>query len=120
MDDTKYQKSFELILHAGNARFHYLSAIQAAKNQEESKIYDSLSEGDREMNEAHECQTDLIRQEVSGNGVDVNILSVHAQDHVTMAAVCKEQAKEFIALYHELDELKKQVQKLREFIKQDV
>ena len=118
MDDKKYEKSFELILHAGNAKYNYLCAIKAVKENEKEKIKDFMEEGDKEMNLAHKCQTDLITLEMNGTPVDINILTVHAQDHLTMAAMCKDQAEELIGLYHEIASLKSQFEELKQFIHQ--
>lgn len=113
MDNSKYEKSFELILHAGNAKYNYLCAIKAVKDQELSKVKEYMNEGDKEMHFAHKCQTDLITKEMNGESVNVNILSVHAQDHLTMAVICKDQANQLIDLYQEIANLKKQINELK-------
>ena len=38
-----------------------------------------------EMHKAHAFQTKLITEEASGNSVEVNVLLIHAQDHLMNA-----------------------------------
>ena len=61
-----------------------------------------LAAADKTMVEAHECQTEMLRQEAQGNPVAVNIILVHAQDHLTMAQVARDMADQMIALYKEI------------------
>ncbi len=112
MENTIYEISFELILHAGNARYSYLSAIKAAKDNKFDQIEKFFKEGDEEFNLAHNCQTKLIAKESNGTPVELNILLVHAQDHLTMATICKDQATNFIELYKTTSSLKAQIDSL--------
>ena len=51
------------------------------------------------MHAAHEVQFNLIRDEANGNSVEVNIILVHAEDHLTMAILASDLAERFIDLY---------------------
>ena len=106
-----------MILHAGNAKFHYQNALKAMKEDESpEKILEQLQEGDTEMHAAHQYQTDLITKEMNGTAAQVNILSVHAQDHLTMATMCKELTEETIAIYKVLAQLRNEIKELKELI----
>ncbi len=106
MDDSKYQAAFDLILKAGNSKSYSLMAIDAAKefNFEEAK--NNLLIAETEMRSAHEAQMGLIRQEAQGTPVDVNIILVHAQDHLSMAIMAMDIAVQFIDLYQTIQKLK--------------
>ncbi len=54
---------------------------------------------------AHEIQTDLIREEMSGSGAPVSLLMVHAQDHLNLALVMRDVADEFLQVHQKLIEL---------------
>ena len=46
------------------------------------------------------------QQEAEGNPVPVNIILVHAQDHLTMAQVMRDMAEQFMDLYQTVQTLK--------------
>ena len=93
MDETKYSGAFQIIMNAGNSKSAALMAIEAAT----------------EMRAAHQAQIDMIQQEAAGNSVDVNIILVHAQDHLTMAILAKDLAEQFVELYRQMSEMKQQM-----------
>ena len=51
-------------------------------------------------------QHDALQQEAEGNPVPVNIILVHAQDHLTMAQVMRDMAEQFMDLYQTVQTLK--------------
>ncbi|MDF2821909.1 MAG: phosphotransferase system lactose/cellobiose-specific subunit [Clostridiales bacterium] len=106
MDETKYQVAFELIMKAGNAKSSSLMAIDMAKVFDFEGANKHLEEAENEMREAHAMQIGMIQQEAQGNPVDVNIILVHAQDHMTMAVMAKDIAERFVELYETIQELK--------------
>ena len=48
---------------------------------------------------AHKAQTDLLTQEAQGNHLSVDVLLVHAQDHLMTAMLAQELIGELIELY---------------------
>ena len=60
-----------------------------------------------DLRAAHQTQTDLIQGEARGEKMDLNLIMVHAQDHLTTAMIMIDQANEFINLYRLISELKK-------------
>jgi PTS system cellobiose-specific IIA component len=105
MDETKYQTAFDLILKAGNAKSTALMAIEAAREFNFEEADRLLGKAEEEMRLAHQAQIELIQQEAQGNPVDVNIILVHAQDHMTMSMMAKDNADEFVNLYKMLQKL---------------
>ena len=106
MDDEKYTAAFDLIMNAGNAKSSAMMAIEAARNFEFEEAEKYLKEAAENMHKAHQAQFDMIQEEANGNPVDVNVVLVHAQDHLTMAIMAKDNAEEFIQLYKIIKELK--------------
>lgn len=96
MDDAKYETAMQIIMHGGNAKSLALMAIDAANegNLEEAQAH--LDEAQREITEAHKMQFAMIQQEAAGTPVEVNIVLVHAQDHLTMALIAADLAQRFI------------------------
>ena len=70
-------------------------------NLEEAKKL--LEEADKDLREAHGSQTKMLTQEARGNAVPVNIILVHAQDHLTGAMIIRDLAEEFIEIYSKLN-----------------
>lgn len=104
MDEEKYMSSFQMIAEAGDAKSDAMRAIKAAREgnfEEAGKLLESAKE---KNGRAHDLQFDMVQQEVSGTPVDVNIILVHAQDHMTMALVMCDMAEEMIELYKKLKE----------------
>lgn len=106
MDERDYETAFQLILKAGNAKTAAMMAIEAAREGEFDKAEEYLKENEKELHEAHELQFAMIQKEAGGEAVPVNVVLVHAQDHLTMALMARDNAQEFIHLYRLLNELR--------------
>lgn len=99
MDDTQYDGAFQIILHAGNAKAHAMMAIDAAEEGRFEEAETEIRQANDEMRQAHQVQFGLVRSEASGTPVEVNIILVHAQDHLTMAIMSIDFAERFVRLY---------------------
>lgn len=108
MEDDKYTVAFDLIMKAGNAKSKAMMAIEAAREFEFEEAEKYLKEAEQDMHEAHEAQLDMMQKEADGTPADVNIILVHAQDHLTMAIMAHDNAEEFINLYKIIKELKEE------------
>ena len=89
MNEELMEISFGLIANAGGAKGLAYDALSKAKagNFEEAKELINKSE------------------EASGNSVEVNVLLIHAQDHLMNAMNFQELAEEFIEVYERLVKL---------------
>lgn len=101
MDESKYEVPMQIILHAGNAKSSALMAIDAAADGEFAEADRLLEEARAEMAEAHHFQFSLTQAEANGEQVDLNIILLHAEDHLTMAIMASDLAERFIALYRQ-------------------
>lgn len=113
MDETKYAKAFELIMNAGNAKSLALMAVESAREFDFEEAQKQLRESQQEFHLAHQAQSDMIQGEANGNPVELNIVLVHAQDHLTMATMAQDNAQEFINLYRLVKELQDTVNELK-------
>ena len=57
-----------------------------------------------EMKGSHDIQFSIIQQEAQGKPVEVHLILLHAEDHLTMAIMCIDLAERFINLYRRLAE----------------
>ena len=94
--DEQEQIVINLIVNSGSARSSAIEAIQYAKADE------SLQTAKETVNEAHHAQTELIQAEIRGEKAPLNLLMVHAQDHLMTALVVIDLAQEFIDLYKKI------------------
>lgn len=105
MDDSYYDIAFGMIMHAGDSKAESMLATQAAREFNFKKAQEHLKAANEKLIEAHNIQTSMLQQEASGGQVKVDIIMVHAQDHLTTAIIMKDQAEEFIKLYELIETL---------------
>jgi PTS system cellobiose-specific IIA component len=91
--------AFKLILFSGNGRSSAMEAIQEAKQGNFEKAEELLKQSTEELGKAHKFQTQLIQAEADGKSNPVNILLVHAQDHLMTAMTVRDLATEIVELY---------------------
>lgn len=106
MDEDKYDNSFQLIAVAGDSKSKSMMAIDAASEGDFEKAKELLDEAKEELKIAHGLQFQMIKEESQGKYVDINILLIHAQNHLTMAMLTLERAEETIRLYKIIQSLK--------------
>lgn len=106
MNEKIYDIAFQLILNAGNSKSNSMLAIAAAKENNFYKADELIEKAQNDLHEAHQIQTDLIQSEARGEKNEINLIFVHAQDHLTMALMTIDFAKETISIYKELFEMK--------------
>ncbi|WP_010096095.1 PTS lactose/cellobiose transporter subunit IIA [Ornithinibacillus scapharcae] len=94
--------SFNIILHAGNARSSAMEAISYAKDYNFSVAREKIKEAEQAFVEAHHVQTELLQNEASGKKNEVTVILVHAQDHLMTALTVKDLANEMIDMYEKM------------------
>ena len=113
MNEDKYEIAFQVIMNAGNSKFSSMMAIEAASEFDFEESKRLLKAAAKDLREAHYVQTELIHTERHGNGVDVNIILVHSQDHLSMDITTRDQAEEFLNLYKVIKELKDKISEIK-------
>lgn len=99
MEEKSENIPFELILYAGNGRSYAMEAIQEAKSGNYIQADELIKKASKELGKAHEFQTKLIQDEANGESKPLNILLVHAQDHLMTAITVRDLAAEIVELY---------------------
>lgn len=92
----------ELLIQAGKARSDAMEAMAAARQKAWSEAERLMKSSDDAARQAHRIQTALISQDEGSGKIDVNLILVHAQDHLMTAMLCQDLAKEIITLRKEL------------------
>ena len=101
--DEQEQIVINLIVNAGSARSSAIEAIQYAKAGDMEKANASLQQAKESVNEAHHSQTEMIQAEIRGEKTPLNLLMVHAQDHLMTSLVVIDLAQEFIDIYEKVN-----------------
>lgn len=99
MENSSEMVSFGIIANAGDARSYAFGALEEAKkgNFEEAEVL--LKKSDEAATLAHKAQTELLFKEANGEKTPVDVLLVHAQDHLMTSMLAVELIKEMITLY---------------------
>lgn len=99
VDKSKYEKSFETISYAGQSKSESMEVIRAAKQFDFDGAEVHLKKAKEFLIKSHQIQTDLIFEESKGNSVEVDIILVHAQDHLSMAQTMYDLSEEIVDVY---------------------
>lgn len=91
--------AMQIIANSGMSRSSSMEAIQLVKKGDFEGAISSLEEANKFYLEAHKIQTELIVKETNDEKISMNLLMVHAQDHLSMALLSKDFAKEIIEIY---------------------
>ena len=98
MNPADYEVAFKIISVAGNAKSSCLMAIRESREGNFDEAAKLLAEADGDLHQAHDFQTQMLQDEARGNAVPLNIILVHAQDHLTGAILVRDLADEFIEI----------------------
>lgn len=94
--------SFALIAKAGEARSKAFAALEAARKGDFDAADALMKESSASALEAHHAQTDLLVKEANGDHTPVDVLLVHAQDHLMTSMLARELISEIIEVRREV------------------
>ena len=95
--------AFEIILHSGTARTEVHEAFALMREGKYAESEEKLEVANTELVEAHHAQTKLLQDEASGVEIKIEIIMVHAQDHLMTTLTLLEVAKEMLELHKKID-----------------
>ena len=99
-----YQNSMEIILHAGNAKALILEAIEQPEKGNFEQANKMVEDANQEVLAAHEQHQSLLVQLANGEMVEVDLMMVHAEDHLNSANEEILLARHLIKVYKKLEE----------------
>lgn len=100
-NETTEQISFGLIAAAGQARSLAFEALSAAREHDFDRAEELLRQSKQAGLEAHEQQTKLLVKEANGDHTPVDVMLVHAQDHLMTSMLAQELIEELVYLHKE-------------------
>ncbi|WP_067515208.1 PTS lactose/cellobiose transporter subunit IIA [Endozoicomonas ascidiicola] len=95
----------DLIVNSGQARSQAFEALAKARIGNFDKAEILMAQSRKVSKVAHQIQTGLIAKEGEGD-LPINLLMVHAQDHLMTSMLAQDMAEEMIKLYQKLESLK--------------
>lgn len=102
-EEQQQMISFGIVASAGQARSLAFEALAAAKKHDYEQADELLKESEQAFLGAHDEQTKLLAKEAGGDHTPVDVLLVHAQDHLMTSMLAQELIKEIIDLRREVD-----------------
>lgn len=96
--DQAYEQAFQIIAYAGDAKSDALLSLRAAGRGDMEEARRLLQSAESKMRMAHDVQLDWMKAEATGGQVPMSIVSIHAQDHLTMAIVVHDMVAEMLLI----------------------
>ncbi|MHB1651541.1 MAG: PTS lactose/cellobiose transporter subunit IIA [Desulfitobacteriaceae bacterium] len=90
---------FNIIAHSGDSKGYCFQALSAAREGNFKECDELMEKSKTELLKAHHIQTKMIQDEASGTKQEINLLMVHAQDHLMNASLAKDLIAEMILMY---------------------
>lgn len=95
--------AFEIILHSGSARTSVHEAFADMREGHYNEAVEKLEVANADLLEAHHAQTNLLQEYASGTDIKIEIIMVHAQDHLMTTMTLREVALEMLNLYRKIE-----------------
>ncbi len=92
----------ELIINAGESKSCAMQALMSAKKGEWDQVDELLAQSTEAAKRAHRVQTELIGMDEGEGKVPVNLIMVHAQDHIMTSMLAREMIEELIEIHRKL------------------
>ncbi|SUO89362.1 PTS cellobiose transporter subunit IIA [Streptococcus uberis] len=101
--DELQMAAFEIILNSGNSRTTVHEAFAAMREGNYDKAAELLESANEELLLAHKAQTHLLQEYAGGTEIKIEIIMVHAQDHLMTTMTLREVALEMLELYKKVN-----------------
>lgn len=93
------ENAMMMILYSGNANQRAFAALRKIRNRDFDDARTLIKEAKEESLKAHEIQTSLLTKIASGEQLDLDVLTVHAQDHLMNSVLAIDMIEEMIEVF---------------------
>lgn len=104
--ETIQAVAFEIILNSGDGRNNIHESFELMREGDFTKAENKLKEANEKLVNSHKSQTNLLKEYASGEKLEMDIIMVHAQDHLMTTMTLREIALEMMEMYKELKKVK--------------
>ncbi|EXJ23766.1 PTS system, cellobiose-specific IIA component [Alkalibacterium sp. AK22] len=106
METAEIQEvAFKIILESGDARTLVHAGFKSMRESDFEDAKEKLEQANDSLTEAHKSQTSLLHNYANGEDVNMDVIMIHAQDHLMTTMTIREVALEMLYLYQKLDEV---------------
>ncbi len=92
-----------LIINSGQARSLAYTALKLAKQGDFIAAKNTMEKSREALSHAHHVQTKLIENDEGEGKMKVNLILVHAQDHLMTSMLARELIAELIEIYEKIN-----------------
>lgn len=93
------ENAMMMILYAGNANQFAFEALRKIKTKEFDQARELIKQAKQESIQSHKIQSNLLSDIANGNEVALDILMVHAQDHLMNSVLAVDIIEEMIDVF---------------------
>lgn len=97
------EAAFEIIANVGGAKSLYLQAVESAKEGNFDEVKEYVSQADDAFLTAHNVHLKLLQETAQGDGPEMNLILLHAEDQMMGTEIVRLMAKSFIDVYQRID-----------------
>lgn len=94
---------FNIISAVGSARSDYIEAVHKAKEGKYDEAEALIESGRKSFVKGHKAHAELLAKEAGGEGAEICLMLVHAEDQLMSAESFGILAEEFIDVYRRMD-----------------
>lgn len=94
--------AFDLIFHSGSARTIIHESFAEMRTLNFTVAKDKLNEANEFILKAHQVQTKLLSDYANGKNIELEIILIHAQDHLMNTMTLQEVALEMLEIYRRM------------------
>lgn len=99
--------AFQIILHSGDDRTLLHEAMTAMRKEDFDLADEKMHAAHAALIEAHKSQTNLLTEYANGTKIEMEVILVHAQDHLMTTTTLEETAIELEYVHKKLSEISK-------------
>ncbi|MDE6475271.1 MAG: PTS lactose/cellobiose transporter subunit IIA [Erysipelotrichaceae bacterium] len=96
--------AMQMIASAGDGKALAFEALEEARNGNFEKALTLVKESEKASLEAHHAQTNLLVSQAKGDKLEVDVLLIHAQDHLMTSILAQELISEMVKMYIKMHE----------------
>lgn len=96
--------AMQMIASAGDGKALAFEALEEARNGNFEKALTLVKESEKASLEAHRAQTNLLVSQAKGDKLEVDVLLIHAQDHLMTSILAQELISEMVKMYIKMHE----------------
>lgn len=104
METSNEEIVFGIIASSGAARSMAFEALECAKEGKFDEAENLMRQAQEAGVKAHNIQTELLTKAAQGEDMSVDVLLVHAQDHLMTSILAQELIAQMIELYRTIEE----------------